>query len=427
MSEYIDNWKGEADLSVNPWFLNEADDIFSKFGFPIGRRRKALVGLLKVFPPEVCRRLRDSIEARKSDAFTDLFLLFVPGLWPGIVCPLFQVGEDIVDSEIDDESVFRRLRTNEHFCSTAFEVKVLANLKRAEIEVCRLIETRGRKTPDFLVSLNHNRFSVEVKKCNASSLNRVSRELKEIIGHSLDTFEGLRIDIVGSDWLRDFSMETANHAGLMNQKDKILVAFKSAHDELRKNGGLPGSYEAPPYGRLLAREAETLGQLCSDPFPELPEEKKANRVVRQISSAVKQFSDYPGIVVVGVFGEADHFLVAHALDEYRQTSSQKFSRCHMVVLVDYVRDLKSGKTVRAYTAIQGTTYRKLNRNHLKLAEILASSSTEKARCLPSLVQSGQTVPISTARECTIREKLGEAKVEPGKTITFDLFPKRTRR
>lgn len=143
-------WDGDCDWTHEPWFLQGEDDVFDAMGFPLAARREAAANLARLFTPAACRAIREDPES----GYGSVILLFYC-YWPGLVIPLLEVGRDLgVVAPWNDAGLLTRLTKRNEFYEAAFELRVLANLRRRGYRCERVSESSARKTPDVRVQID---------------------------------------------------------------------------------------------------------------------------------------------------------------------------------------------------------------------------------------------------------------------------------
>jgi len=418
----IASWDGDADLSKEvPWFLTGHDAEFEELGFPRERRERAFRGLLKLYPPEVCREIRDG---GKYDLGIVL-LLFMP-YFPSMVDDLLEVGCDVEAVQPwHDHNLLHRLRRWDGYPEAALELKVQANLARAGIKAERVPESPRRKTPEFRIAGERDDLLVEVKLVNNPHLHELAKELGSAIQCRTGSIAGFNLRLLGNESLSERALDYAQHAALLGEQDAIATAFSSCVDRLRQSGCVPGTFDAPPYGCVVATQEPGLGSVTADPLPDLPDEKRAARVVRLIKEAAAQLTAGQGIAVIGLYHAADPFLVEDVLRREEKREPRIFGRCRSVVLCDRLDGPGEYDSTPVFFAFPGRAYRSVTKEHLRLAEIVAGDERRRARHLPRPEEGQPRIRLDTKRRRMTAFKLAHVELKGpghGVSVFFDGRP-----
>src|SRR5438552_6815085 len=111
-----------GDWITEAWFLREANDLFEKADFSFDLRRKAASALARLYPPELCKRMRAQDDMR-------LVHPLFAAAWPLVITHLLEVGLDLGDCGCwYDEALIGRLRQVSEFSEAAFKLRVRASL-----------------------------------------------------------------------------------------------------------------------------------------------------------------------------------------------------------------------------------------------------------------------------------------------------------
>ena len=138
-------WDGDCDWTHEPWFLQGEDDVFVAMGFPLAARREAAANLARLYTPTVCRAIREDPVSGYGMA-----ILLFHSYWPGMLIPLLKVGRDLgVVAPWNDASFLTRLTKRNEFHEAAFELRVLANLRRRGYRCERVPEIHPRRRRTF--------------------------------------------------------------------------------------------------------------------------------------------------------------------------------------------------------------------------------------------------------------------------------------
>lgn len=331
-SELSAAWALDGDWTRDPWFLDGEDDVFQRMGFPLDVRRRAAASLARLYDPSVCRDIRDN-PRRGHGSVVFLFHRW----WPGVLVSLLDVGLDLADVRPwGDARLLKRLTRRDEFQDASLELHVLANLIRSNYRATRIQEAQNR-SPDLSVRIGLEDYEVEVKSLHGSPLLEADEVVNEALMRQADLMvEGLHLELVGSRQLHLRAL--TDLPGLVAELPQIVAAFDACVSRIRQTGGNPGRYDAAPFGSVLATAEPGLGSMTPNVLPDLPPEKRVNKAVRLVRVAAKQFTKRRGIVVLGLRRSADILNVAEAIKRTAVEERPALDKCHMVVLVDSVRD-----------------------------------------------------------------------------------------
>src|SRR5712691_8453478 len=116
----------EGDWSQDPWWLRPDDEKwFTEHGWPLVRRRAAVPGLKKLYPPSVCRDLL------LQPWHGGLVYLLFQRYFPWFITPMLEAAENWQEiAPQKDKKLLRALRDRDEFSSALFELSIWANLNR---------------------------------------------------------------------------------------------------------------------------------------------------------------------------------------------------------------------------------------------------------------------------------------------------------
>lgn len=376
----VDRWDTDGDWTADPWFLRPDvgwTEEWRALGLPRDVRRKAVEGLRRIFPPEVCRTIRDDPSLRR---YRSVIFLFDTLRMPGLVAPLLRLGLDAVETKPwEDAGLLHRLHCRGEHEEAAFELRVQAALLRAGFGVQRIPETPARRTPDFRVSARGATFDVEVKLLNRSELDQIAEDLNRLLWSRELIVTGLQLTLRGSE---AFAEEVLSDPKRVRER---LVAIADAYEStaLRiRAAPAPGTYAVEGYGSIIATPRDGLGSVTNLTLPELPEEKKAQRVLRLVRRGLPQLSgEHPGVLLVGLSRLA-HPLEVEALAAEAAKTDKGLRGCSMLVLCDSLEEPPGASSVAPaspiFHAFSPGAYRRLRRVELELATAAAATSVRPA-------------------------------------------------
>lgn len=372
MGEELENW-ARGDWSERPWFALEDDDVFTAMGFPLQDRRDAAAHLNRVFTPKVCRE----IAADPKRGYGSVICLFHP-CWPGLLIPLLEVGRDlgIVDPWAD-AALLKRLTRRDTFHETAFELRVLANLIRASYRAKRIPEDPSSRTPDLEVHVGLDKYELELKGVSDSPIDAAADVVSESLVGATLFVPGLHLELRGSESLSARAFEKLN--AVLAEIPQIVAAFEACSAAIRQGGGKPGVYEVPEYGAIHAIPGPAGGSVTPVVLPDLPAAKRTNKLVRLARDASRQFTQRRGVAVLGVRRSADMLQVAEAIKTAAAEAPAAFTKCHMVVLVDDVRDpVRDYGSIPLALPVQVHARRQVSRAQERLAAVAAGRGGRNA-------------------------------------------------
>ena len=163
-----------GDWNREPWFLK-----LDSMRFPLGggfskaELNTAARNLSKVYTPSRCRKMfsGDAHHARIC------YPLFETN-WSG-VAPLIDVGLALEGLDPIPGRILRGLCDSDQFAPTSLELEVMANLRRAGIDV--EYEPLGRKGPDFRIWWDYREYFLECKLVIDSDGDVLSREIDDYL------------------------------------------------------------------------------------------------------------------------------------------------------------------------------------------------------------------------------------------------------
>ncbi len=418
----LEQWNTHGDWSEDPWFLRPGVGWYEEWralGLLPDARQMAVEGLKRIFPPEVCRKIREDSSFR---LYGPVISLFDAVRFPGLVAPLLELGLDsLVAKPWEDASVLHRLHQRDQHDEAVFEVRVHAALLRAGYTVERVRETPDERTCDFLATKKGRTFEVEVKLLNSPELDRVAEDLNRLLMTRDLTIPGLHLTLRGSESLAEQVLSDA--AGVRARLTTIADAYEAVaarlHQEL-----VPGTYAVEEYGSIVASSRQGQGSMTDLTLPDLPEEKKARRVLRIIRRGLTQLpGKHTGVLVVGLFRFAQPFRVEQLASEAAK-EVDGYSRCQMIVLCDSLTDADDGSRVRTtrpvFHAFSPRPYRHLRKGELELAKTLASTRMRPAAQLRPARPGDFAVTMPTTRPARSQVSLGTIRgpLQAGQTVTF---------
>ncbi len=321
-------WQADGNWLEDCWFLCEGLQHLDAAGFPLEVRRKAALGLSRVYSPKACVAIRSDPQL----GFGPVIAFFVPQL-PGIICPLLDLGLDLARiGTFDDPDQLARLRGRQTFRAASYEAGVQASLVAAGFAVERLI---GMGLPDFLVSLGPDGWTVEVKALDEAFFDRLAANLRERCASVISPVPGLHLSLECSDDFVEWALGLEEREFADADLVPATQAFGGAAQALLNGRAGPGFYPVPGFGRIVATLADGLGSWTGPTLPDLPDHKRVARCLRPIRKGWNQLpGDVPGVLVLGVFRGANLVQVADAVLQLAAGDADVAQRCRLVVVVD---------------------------------------------------------------------------------------------
>lgn len=329
-------WKGGA-FERDPWFLHADYQYWREMGLTRSRRRQALRGLIRLYPPAIRNRLRDSPEGWR------LLAPLLICVSPGAVVPLLQVGLAVDELGCGcPRNLLERLRSDASFSDAALELRVWANLQRFKALPHRELPGRDGKNADFGVLGPEGLFAIEVKRLHEAQVDRVARaaekELEPCALLDMAT-AGSRVTIRGTGELRRLPMSRPGRAKLEGRTEALRGRLSAvvrcpvprAPSRVSLGDGIEMIVESAP---------ESLGEIVLDLFDESDDERRAGRIVEKVAEAAEQLHDgATGIVLIDTGNRSNPALVVRAmraaLREHRRC--EELRRVSLVVLRFYER------------------------------------------------------------------------------------------
>lgn len=400
MDEELQSW-AQGKWSEPAWFTLEDDDVFTEMGFPLEARRDAAVHLDRVFTPGVCRE----IAADPVRGYGPVIALFHP-CWPGLLIQLLEVGRDLgIAQPWGDHLLLKRLQRRAAFRETAFELRVLANLIRAGYRANRIPEVPSQRTPDLVVHVGLDTYELELKGVSDSPIDEAADAISEALLRSDLIVGGLHLELRGSDELSTRAFEDLR--GILAEVPQVVAAFEASAAEIREGGGKPGVYEVPGYGSIHAIPGPVGGSVTPVVLPDLPAAKRINKLVRLVRDASRQFTRRPGIAVVGVRRSAHMLEAAEAIKTAAGQDPAAFAKCHMVVLVDDIRDpVRDYGSIPLAVPVQVHARRSMSRAQEHLAAVVAGKGGRNAHFIRAARPGEPVLQIGTVRRAKTSTVVG---------------------
>jgi len=377
-------------------------------------RERAARSLSALYTPEVCRVLRT--DPKDGSLIAPLF----GGGWPLAVMHLLEVGLDLDEvTLVGAGPVTKRLLVEDQFRDAAFELRVWASLCREGYSVTRVREGQA-KTPDYVVKRDGLEVDVEVKMANESDPDNLAADINSHVASIVDVIPGLALRFVGDEALGARLLDRSCHQSLKEQREAIAGAFRAAAQAIKQSGSAPGRYAVPGLGEVQARATSGHPSLTPDLFPQQSDEKKAQRVLRQIRSAAQQASKRrPLVCVVGVFHKANLVAVEHELRGCVARDGKSLQPCEMVVLVDMVRNnLSDYSSTRLSYPLAVRKNRELTKAQLRLARAAAGSHRGPAELIRGTRPGETGLPLGPTRRATTKVLLRQLSADPTSPIAF---------
>lgn len=407
-----------GDWITDAWFLRGVDDFFEKADFSLDRRKKAGAALARLYPPELCQRMR---------AQEDMGLVYplFSAPWPLMISHLLEVGLDLADPGCwEDEALIGRLRQVSEFSEAAFELRVRASLGRNGYLV-RKIPERGTSTADFLVQRGALACELEVKFPNSSALDRFVRtKASPALMHAMQEVNGFALKLFGDEQLEDRALDPEGLKAIEHDLPNMVSAFAKVSAEIAAAPHV-GRFDVPGYGYIEVEPVtQGLAEVSPLVFPEQDEAKRARRVFSLISKSLakRQFSGkVPGVYVVGVFRRAKLPLVENAMWEWAGKPNRSLRPTHMVVLVDNIKTDEFRFTQIAYP-ICARHHRQLTKAQLRLAKAAGGDCHGVAKLARRTRTGERGLELDTSRREETLVKVAEVKMPAERsriTLRFD--------
>lgn len=400
MDPELADW-ARGEWSDPPWFALEDDDVFTAMGFPLEFRSDAAAHLKRVFTREVCRE----IAADPARGNGSVIALFHRG-WPGLVVPFLEVGRDLGTVQPwGDAALLKRLERRATFRDTAFELRVLANVIRAGYRAKRVPETQSQRTPDLEVQVGIDLYEIELKGVSDSPIDEAADAVSEALLRAEVIVAGLHLELRGSEALSARAFE--NLSAVLAEVPRIVAAFEEGSRRIQEAGAKPGVYAIPEYGAIHAIPGPAGGSVTPVVLPDLPAAKRVNKLVRLVRDASRQFSQRRGIAVLSVRRSADMLETAAAIKAAAAQDPAAFAKCHMVILVDDVRDpVLEYRSIPLALPVQVHPRRQMSRAQERLAAAVAARGGRPAHFVRPAQPGEPGLKIGTVRRVMTSTVIG---------------------
>lgn len=424
VDDFISRFNQTGDWGATPWFLDPAIETrlaveWDTVGLPREKRVIANSALKKIFPPEVVLEMNND----PAKWAGHVIALFGGLIHPGQVADLLDLG---VNSDIAkpwlDRPLLRQLQLRKSHADAAFEVAVHAGLARAGAVVQRVPEAPPDERHDFDVTYRGVQYEIEAKLARASDLDRLAELVSSRVAAYDFIVPGLRLVLRGSDELAELAWDDpdAVEAAL----PELLAAHAAAIAHLRVSPS-PGKYPAGRWGHVEAHAGHEHGSVEDQLLPDLPEEKKAARVLRKIRKGLGQMTGTrPGVLVVGLYRAAQPDLIQHMLLDDLRLGATLAKKCVMVVLCESVSKWDTGLMVPRrlpfFYAFSPLRVRQLRPAEMKLAVAVSSTHWSTSSRVDWEREGHISTRQSTNRPPRMLWSLGSKQVKPGETVTFAL-------
>jgi hypothetical protein len=411
-----DRWETDGDWMEDPWFTREEFGLLREAGFDQARRRELVPVLARLYPPDVCREVREDIRAGFGGVIA-LFYASVPHL-----VPLLEVARDlaVVDSW-DDGHLIKRLRRRREFANAAFELRVLANLRRGAYLARRVPENPVGRSPDLTVRIGSAEYEVEVKSLDAAALDRFADRVADGIFSAQLHLPGMEVELLSSNEFEEAVLDAPDAE--LPSIDAVVSAYTAAVERARL-AGVPGEFPAVPYGRVVVRPTTHGDSVAPRIVPDLSPEKRCARALRLIRDAGAQFSSRSGIVLLEVAHRAEFFDVEAAVQNAARYERRGFSKIHMVVLTDEIEDPRQpAQRLPVVLPVQVHSWRPLTNAQIEFACVAGGGERQKAALVRKARPGEPAVAIDTRRPRSKLMPLGELKgpLKPGAGMTIRMF------
>lgn len=400
VDDELQSW-ARGEWAEPPWFTLEDDELFTAMGFRLEARKEAAVHLRGVFTPDVCREIAADPKRGNGPVIT----LFQRS-WPGLLIPFLEVGRDLGTVQPwSDPALLKRLERRATFRETAFELRVLANVIRAGYRAKRIPENPSHRTPDLEVQVGLDTYELELKGVSDSPIDEAADAVSEALLRAEVIVGGLHLELRGSEELSARTFENLN--AVLAELPHIVGAFEACCTAIRESGGKPGVYQVPGYGMIHAIPGPVDGSVTPVVLPDLPAEKRVNKVIRLVRDASRQFTQRRGIAVVGVRRSAHMLEAAEAIQAAAAEHPAAFAKCHMVVLVDDLRDpVRDYGSIPLALPVQVHARRQMSRAQERLAAVAAGRGGRSAQFIRAARPGELGVQVGTVRRAMTSTVIG---------------------
>jgi hypothetical protein len=167
--------------------------------------------------------------------------------------------------------------------------------------------------------------------------------------------------------------------------DAILRAFTGVVEQLRAKGVLPGTYEVPSFGRIVAVPG---GQSATpDILADVPTGVRAEPALRLVRTANKQLRSRKGLVIIDVRRRADLGAVGRVV----QRAAGELGRVRMVVVADTLpADQVPGRSRPVVLPVAVPANRELSKAFQAFASAVAGRRGAGAQVLSENSSTGHT-------------------------------------
>lgn len=409
----LDRFKTTGIWAEPAWFA--APQMDEHLGIRRHLRLKAVRGLLRAFPPEVCVRIaRDE----SLQSFGPIIVLF-GAQFPGLINPLIALGIDLEDAGVTDAEVLGRLTHRANHEAAAFEVRVQASLRRAGHFADRIPASAEARRPDLLTAIDGIHHDVEIKLAHASEVDRAAHELEEALLQSGLHIAGYELEWQGTRKMMErlFEADDAGAAARGLQRE-IIDAFAPWKDRRV----LPAEIPITDLGTLRVGPRPGLGRFSIGNLGELSEDQKARRVARMIrrDGVAKFDGSRPGLLVVGIHHAAKHHLVEQLVREDARANPDAYSRCRMVVLTDRVNLPRSRRRWPVSHAFLLGSDSMTRPSDVRWAVSVASATDERGLLVGPLSPDGRRVDVDTTRPRRSTVMLAHGEMAPNETTRIHI-------
>lgn len=227
---------------------------------------------------------------------------------------------------------------------------------------------------------------------------------------------GLHLELRGSEQLS--ARAFADLGGVLADVPNILVAFEECAERIRHSGARPGVYDASTYGTIHAIQGPAGGSVTPVVLPDLPATKRINKLVRLARDASRQFTQRRGVAVLAVRRSADMLEVGEAIKAAAAEDPTAFAKCHMVVLVDDIRDpVRDYGSIPLALPVQVHARRQMSRAQERLATVAAGRGGRNALFVRPAQPGEPGVAMGTVKRAMTSTVIGsDGKVDTNRAL-----------
>jgi len=347
---------GDFDWRRDCWFTKLPEGI----ELPSGRRFSnaelcaAAEQLAKLYTPEVCRQVIQT--GPPGFGVMYLFVHMIPH-----IVPMIRLGLHLRDAAPISNSLAKRLCVGAEHHAAAWEVRTLAVLRRAGVEVDH--EPFGKAGPDFRVLWDHREYFVEAKLVWLSDADRLGRDFERAVMEALIGLDSLSVVVRLSPAARNLFKDAAGRQYLQKEGRRIIDEIVSIVDECQKGSRALGLHAVDGLGGIVVGPPPE-GYGGVDSFYNTTPEEESNRIYREFRDGARQLPCRGlGVVFVNTASDSSLDDAAKLIAARSKVTGPTFANVHFGLL------RRSGRPPTAQIVpLLGAT---ISDADLQLAEILA--------------------------------------------------------